>query len=49
MASQLRSYGLFDGPRGKWYFEGESNPDGLSILFIHGLGGTTNAYRLFVI
>ncbi|UKZ61386.1 uncharacterized protein TrAtP1_002651 [Trichoderma atroviride] len=48
MASQLRSYGLFDGPRGSLFFEREGNPEGQSILFIHGLGGTTNAYQPLV-
>ncbi|RFU73441.1 alpha beta hydrolase fold [Trichoderma arundinaceum] len=48
MASQLRSYGLFDGPRGSLFLEREGNPDGQSILFIHGLGGTTNAYQAIV-
>jgi len=49
MASSLTSYGTIPSPNGvDLFYEREGNPSGPSILFIHGLGGTTNAYQPLV-
>ncbi|KAI9897934.1 hypothetical protein N3K66_006294 [Trichothecium roseum] len=48
MASKVGSLGHFQGPNGHLFFERQGNPDGQSILFIHGLGGTTNAFQNLV-
>jgi len=48
MASKLSAHGFIPSKDGKLYYETEGNPDGPTILFIHGLGGTTNAYQPIV-
>ncbi|KAI0975091.1 Alpha/Beta hydrolase protein [Xylaria arbuscula] len=48
MASKLEFFGHINGPNGLLYVEREGNPTGPSILFVHGLGGTTNAYQTLV-
>jgi len=48
MASKISSSGYVDSAGSKLYFEREGNSGGRSILFIHGLGGTTNAYQILV-
>jgi len=48
MASSLSDYGTIPSPSGDLYYEREGNPSGPAILFIHGLGGTTNAYQPLV-
>ncbi|KAK4943050.1 hypothetical protein LTR10_017249 [Elasticomyces elasticus] len=48
MASKITSSGYVDSAGSKLYFEREGNSEGRSILFIHGLGGTTNAYQILV-
>jgi len=48
MASTLSAYGTVPSPNGDLFYEREGNPSGPSILFIHGLGGTTNAYQPLV-
>jgi len=48
MASAITSYGTVNGSNGSLYFEQEGNPSGRAVLFIHGLGGTTNAYQPIV-
>ncbi|EXJ83055.1 hypothetical protein A1O1_06673 [Capronia coronata CBS 617.96] len=48
MASKITSSGYIDSPSGRLFFEREGSPEGASILFIHGLGGTTNAYQMLV-
>lgn len=48
MASKITSSGYIESAGAKLYFEREGNPQGRSILFIHGLGGTTNAYQILV-
>ncbi|KAI0414671.1 Alpha/Beta hydrolase protein [Xylaria grammica] len=48
MASKLNFSGHIEGPNGLLYVEREGNPAGPSILFVHGLGGTTNAYQTLV-
>ena len=45
MASELSKSGYVSTSDSKLYFETEGNPDGPAILFIHGLGGTMNAYQ----
>jgi alpha-beta hydrolase superfamily lysophospholipase len=45
MASKLSANGYVPSSDSKLYYEIEGNPDGPTILFIHGLGGTTNAYQ----
>ncbi|KAE9376458.1 alpha/beta-hydrolase [Stipitochalara longipes BDJ] len=45
MASSISSYGTVDAGAERLYFEQEGNKSGPAILFIHGLGGTTNAYQ----
>lgn len=44
MASKLRATETFQG----LFYEREGNPKGQSVLMIHGLGGTTNAYQMLV-
>ncbi|KAJ8130853.1 hypothetical protein O1611_g2775 [Lasiodiplodia mahajangana] len=48
----IRSYSDFSGdvqgPNGPLFVEREGNPNGQSILFVHGLGGTTNSYQTLV-
>ncbi|KAI8946312.1 alpha/beta-hydrolase [Xylaria longipes] len=48
MASKLSFSGEIEGPNGLLYVEREGNPTGSPILFVHGLGGTTNAYQTLV-
>ena len=48
MASSIFSYGTVDSPYGHLYYEQEGSKDGPAILFIHGLGGTTNTYQSLV-
>ncbi|EXJ65188.1 hypothetical protein A1O7_01528 [Cladophialophora yegresii CBS 114405] len=48
MASKLSATGYISSNDSKLYYETEGNPDGPTILFIHGLGGTTNAYQPIV-
>jgi len=48
MASKISSYGFVTASGNQLYFEREGNPEGRSILFIHGLGGTTNSFQLLV-
>ena len=45
MASAITSYGTVNGSNGGLYFEQEGNLSGPAVLFIHGLGGTTNTYQ----
>jgi len=45
MASKLSANGYISSGESKLYYETEGNPDGPTILFVHGLGGTTNAYQ----
>ena len=48
MASKITSYGFVTANGNALYFEREGNPKGPSILFIHGLGGTTNSFQPLV-
>lgn len=48
MASSITSYGSLKAHHGHIYYEQEGNKSGPSILFIHGLGGTTNTYQPLV-
>ncbi|KAJ3572095.1 hypothetical protein NPX13_g5162 [Xylaria arbuscula] len=48
MASKLKFFGHIQGPNGLIYVEREGNATAPSILFVHGLGGTTNAYQTLV-
>ena len=48
MASSISSYGNAVTDKGTLYYEQEGNAKGSSILFIHGLGGTTNVYQPLV-
>ncbi|KAK4696160.1 hypothetical protein P7C71_g1711, partial [Lecanoromycetidae sp. Uapishka_2] len=48
MASLITSYGTVSSSSGKLYYEQEGNKDGPAVLFIHGLGGTTNTYQPLV-
>ena len=48
MASKLSSFGYIHTPQKKLYFEREGSSEGKTILFVHGLGGTTNAFQLLV-
>lgn len=48
MASKLSSNGYISSGESKLFYETEGNPDGPTILFVHGLGGTTNAYQPIV-
>jgi len=48
MASKLSSDGYISSSDSKLYYETEGNPDGPTILFVHGLGGTTNAYQSII-
>jgi 3-oxoadipate enol-lactonase len=48
MASTLSNTGYITSTDSKLYYETEGNPDGPTVLFIHGLGGTTNAYQPIV-
>ncbi|KAI1751972.1 alpha/beta-hydrolase [Xylaria castorea] len=48
MASKLSFSGEIEGPNKRLYIEREGNPTGPTILFVHGLGGTTNAYQTLV-
>lgn len=48
MASTLGVSTLIDGRHSKLYVEQEGTPEGFPILFIHGLGGTTNSYQSLV-
>jgi pimeloyl-ACP methyl ester carboxylesterase len=48
MASSITSYGTLNASNGSLYFEQEGNPSGHAVLFIHGLGGTTNTYQPIV-
>jgi 3-oxoadipate enol-lactonase len=45
MASKLSATGYISSRDSKLYYETEGNPSGPTILFVHGLGGTTNAYQ----
>lgn len=45
MASSITSYGSLKAHHGHIYYEQEGNKSGHSVLFIHGLGGTTNTYQ----
>lgn len=45
MASSITSFGTLSGPSSKLYYEQEGNKSGPAVLFIHGLGGTTNTYQ----
>ena len=45
MASSITSYGSLKAHHGHLYYEQEGNKSGPSVLFIHGLGGTTNTYQ----
>ena len=45
MASNLSANGFVSSNDSKLYYEAEGNAEGPTILFIHGLGGTTNAYQ----
>ena len=48
MASSITSYGNLKTDRPGLYFEQEGNKNGPAVLFIHGLGGTTNVYQPLV-
>ena len=48
MASSITSYGNLKADRPGLYFEQEGNQNGPAVLFIHGLGGTTNVYQPLV-
>ena len=48
MASKLTSSGYIDTAQNKLFFEREGNAEGRTILFVHGLGGTTNAFQPLV-
>jgi len=48
MASSITSYGTLSADNGKLWYEQEGNKSGPAVLFIHGLGGTTNAYQPLV-
>ncbi|TRX98032.1 hypothetical protein FHL15_001242 [Xylaria flabelliformis] len=48
MASKLSFSGIIEGSNRLLYVEREGNPTGPTILFVHGLGGTTNAYQTLV-
>ncbi|KAI1737927.1 Alpha/Beta hydrolase protein [Xylaria scruposa] len=48
MASKLSFSGTIGDPNKLLYVEREGNPTGPTILFVHGLGGTTNAYQTLV-
>ena len=48
MASKLASSGTLKAKHGDLFYEREGNPEGQSILFVHGLGGTTNAFQTLV-
>ncbi|OAG38936.1 hypothetical protein AYO21_06814 [Fonsecaea monophora] len=48
MASKLSAHGYVSSNESKLFYETEGNPSGPSILFIHGLGGTTNAFQPLV-
>ncbi|EXJ76084.1 uncharacterized protein A1O5_00592 [Cladophialophora psammophila CBS 110553] len=45
MASKLSAHGYISSNDSKLFYETEGNADGPAILFIHGLGGTTNAFQ----
>ena len=45
MASSITSYGTTASKSGDLYYEREGNPSGPALVFIHGLGGTTNVYQ----
>lgn len=45
MASSITSYGFISAGNGELYYEQEGNKFGPAVLFIHGLGGTTNTYQ----
>ena len=48
MASLINSYGIVKSSSGELCYEQEGNKDGPAVLFIHGLGGTTNTYQPLV-
>lgn len=48
MASSITTYGTVIGSNGDLYYEQEGNKNGPAVLFIHGLGGTTNTYQSLV-
>lgn len=48
MASSISSSGRTASQSGELYYEREGNPSGPAIVFIHGLGGTTNVYQPLV-
>ena len=45
MASSITSYGTLTSQSGELFYEREGNSSGPAVLFIHGLGGTTNTYQ----
>jgi 3-oxoadipate enol-lactonase len=48
MTSNITSTGFVGTPNSQLFFEQEGNKSGPPILFIHGLGGTTNTYQSLV-
>jgi len=48
MASSITSYGTISSASEKLFYEQEGNKSGPAVLFIHGLGGTTNTYQPLV-
>ncbi|KAF2110191.1 Alpha/Beta hydrolase protein [Lophiotrema nucula] len=48
MASNIHDHGFVNANGVQLFYEREGNSRGRSILFIHGLGGTTNAYQTLV-
>ena len=48
MASSIKAYGTLSNAHGELYYEQEGSSSGPAILFIHGLGGTTNTYQSLV-
>lgn len=48
MASKLTASGYIDAKGSSVFYEREGDSNGQTILFIHGLGGTTNGYQPLV-
>jgi 3-oxoadipate enol-lactonase len=48
MASSITSYGTVTCAGAKLFYEQEGNQSGPAVLFVHGLGGTTNAFQPLV-
>lgn len=48
MAPSITKYGSVTSNSGELYYEREGNASGPTVVFIHGLGGTTNTYQPIV-